>query len=248
MKKLIVVADDFGFTSGINKGCLETYQSGILTEMSLMLDSPATVEGVRVALDNNIEGLGIHITLNDIVGTGKYFRTDDYKKLLEESTAEKLSARVEDELKRFEDLVGRIPTHINGHKNCHLHPKIVKVISDYAVKNKIYVRRSWAFSDGNSAGEDVNQELIDNGVMITDYIFERIVGSYDEAYAGFLHDLSSIEENTTTEIFFHPAYVDAQLKSYSSLLYDRERDIKLLTDKSFKKELEKLGFQISGFN
>ncbi len=157
MKKLIVVADDFGFTEGINRGCIEANQEGILTELSLMMDSPGTQHGIDEVLRNNISGLGIHITFNDIVGTGKYLRTPDYVKLLEQSPAEELAARVLYELRKFEDLVGRVPTHINGHHNCHLHPKILDTICEYALDHEIYVRRMVEFSDGESAGVDVTE-------------------------------------------------------------------------------------------
>jgi len=249
MKKLVLVADDYGFTNGINKGCIEANQKGILTEMSLMLDSPATQEGVNLILENNVEGLGIHITLNDIVGTGKYLRTADYKVLLEETSSEKLSARVKDELKRFEDMVGRIPTHINGHQNCCLHPKTIDAVIEYALDNDIYIRRTKHFGGGNpgAGSTEANKIMEDAGVKITDYIFEHIEGTYEEAYQGFLDVLKDIEDDTVTEIFFHPAYVDDELRKYSSLLEDRERDLKLLTDKSFKEEIEKLGFTITNF-
>lgn len=239
---------DFGLTEGINQGCIDSYQNGILTEMSLMMDSPATNAAAKLASENIIKGVGIHITLNDIVGTGRYLRTDDYKNLLENSSEKELSNRVNDELKKFEDLLGRIPTHINGHKNCYLHPKIIDTVSEYASKNNIYVRRYKPFSDGNSAGQDVNAAFVKNKIKITDYIFEHIVGTYDEALDGFVNDLKTLEDNTTTEIFFHPGIVDDQLRSYSSLLDDRERDLKLLKDSKFKNELINLGFNICGFS
>lgn len=249
MKKLIVVADDYGFTNGVNKGCIEASQKGILTEISLMIDSPATKEGINQILVNKIEGLGIHITLNDIVGTGKYLRTADYKILLEETSNKKLSNRVKDELKNFEDMVGRIPTHINGHQNCCLHPKIIDTVIEYALENDIYIRRTKHSRDRNTGVESTvsNKIMDDSGVKCTDYIFEHILGTYDEAYQGFLSDLRGVEDGTITEIFFHPAYVDDELRKYSSLLEDRERDLKLLTDKSFKEEIEKLGFIITNF-
>ena len=250
MKKLIIVADDYGFTKGINKSCFEANQQGILTEMSLMLDSPATQEGVDLILKNNIEGLGIHITLNDIIGTGKYLRTSDYSALLEETSSKKLSARVKDELKRFEDMVGRIPTHINGHQNCCLHSKTIDVVIEYALENDIYIRRARAFTGGNKgAGSTLANKIMEDGrVKFTDYIFEHIKGTYEEAYQGFLDDLKGIADDTVTEIFFHPAYVDNELRKYSALLEDRERDLRLLTDKSFRDGIEKLGFTITNFN
>ncbi len=248
MKKLVVVADDFGFTEGINRGSIEASQQGILTEMSLMMDSPGTQHGVDQILKNDIPGLGIHITLNDIVSTGKYLRRPGYVELLEQSQPEELAARVLYELHKFEDTVGRVPTHINGHRNCHLHPKIVDTICEYALEHDIYVRRMSEFSDGESVGVDVTEQLNEQGVKLTDYIFEHIPGTYEEAYEGILADLSKVGEDSVTEVFFHPAYVDDMLRGYSSLLDERDRDRMLLTDKSFGEKIEALGFRIGNFN
>ena len=46
-----------------------------------MVDSPCSVDGANL-MRNQSRHVGIHITLNDLMGTGKYLRTDDYEKLL----------------------------------------------------------------------------------------------------------------------------------------------------------------------
>lgn len=45
------------------------------------------------------------------------------------------------------------------------------------------------------------------GVKMTDYIFAHSEG----AYRGFLDDLKNTEDETLTELFFHPAYLDNEL-------------------------------------
>jgi predicted glycoside hydrolase/deacetylase ChbG (UPF0249 family) len=247
MKYLVTVADDFGFSPGVNDGCREAFQNGILKEMSLMMDSPATKEAVAMVLQEKIDGVGIHITLNDIVGTGKYLRTEDYQVLLAQAPQEKLVARVKEELSKFEDVLGRPPTHINGHKNCHLHPKLIQAIAEYSSAHNIFVRKSRVLSDGNSAGQDMNDELSKMGVKTTDFIFEHIAGSYEEAIEWFLADLSTVPDNTATEIFFHPARIDALLQERTSLLWERERDLRLLTDLTFREKIKEMNFTISNF-
>lgn len=247
MKYLVVVADDFGFTQGINKACVEAVQKGILTEMSLMMDAPASKEAIRIARQNNIPDLGIHITLHDIVGTGTYLRTSDYKKLLSESLPDKLIARVKDELQRFEQQVGRPPTHINGHKNCHLHPKIITTVSEYAAQHGIYVRRPHTLSDGNNAGADMTSELVKRSIKLTDFIFEHINASYDNAYADFLEDLENVPDKSVTEIFFHPGYVDEELSKSTSLVEGRTVDLQLLLDGGFENKIRSLGFSLTTF-
>ncbi len=85
-------------------------------------------------------------------------------------------------------------------------------------------------------------------MKLTDYIFEHIPGTYEEAYNGILADLATVGGASVTEIIFHPAYVDDMLRGYSSLLDERDRDRKLLTDKSFRAKIDALGFEIAGFS
>src|SRR6266568_9642133 len=44
MRYLIVNADDFGFSEGVNRGILEAHDKGIVTSASLMVERPAAVE------------------------------------------------------------------------------------------------------------------------------------------------------------------------------------------------------------
>jgi predicted glycoside hydrolase/deacetylase ChbG (UPF0249 family) len=249
MKNLVTVADDFGFTKGVADGCLDAYNNGILREMSIMMDSPGTDYTVERIKKENIKGVGIHITLSDLNNTGKYLRTADYQEMLTNGDFKALKERINDEFKKFEDSIGKIPTHINGHQNCCLHPNVIDAVIEYALDNDVFVRRSQQFKGDNpGAGGDTGDIMKKSGVKTSDYIFEQIIGTYDQAYQGFLDDLAEIEDNTTTEIFFHPAVIDDVLKSYTSLIDERERDVKLLKDESFKNKLTELGFNITRYS
>ena len=93
----------------------------------------------------------------------------------------------------------------------------------------------------------MNDFLAKSGVKMTDYIIEHIKGSYKEVFDGFIKDLETVKEDSTTELFFHPGFVDDELRGYSSLLEDRERDVILLKDVGFKNKLVEMGFELCGF-
>jgi predicted glycoside hydrolase/deacetylase ChbG (UPF0249 family) len=102
MKQVVIVSDDFGFTEGINRGCIDALQNGILTEMSFMVDSPGSSHGVKLIKENNIkQNVGIHLTLNDMNVSKKYLRAPEYDQLLASSPAQSLQNRVKDEFKKF---------------------------------------------------------------------------------------------------------------------------------------------------
>jgi len=48
-RSLIVNADDFGQSAGVNAGVMATHQRGIVTSASLMVRSPAAAEAVAYA-------------------------------------------------------------------------------------------------------------------------------------------------------------------------------------------------------
>ncbi|WP_058189574.1 ChbG/HpnK family deacetylase [Terracidiphilus gabretensis] len=65
MSKLIVNADDFGLTSGVNRAILELHQAGVLTSTTLMAKAMATDEAVAIANSTPTLGVGCHVVLVD---------------------------------------------------------------------------------------------------------------------------------------------------------------------------------------
>ena len=58
-------ADDFGLTSGINRGIIELHSAGLVTSTSLMARAGATDEAVDLALATPTLGVGCHVVLVD---------------------------------------------------------------------------------------------------------------------------------------------------------------------------------------
>ncbi len=61
-RRLIINADDFGLTQGINKGILEGFKDGIITSASLLTTMPAFEEAVNMATENRLD-IGLHVSL-----------------------------------------------------------------------------------------------------------------------------------------------------------------------------------------
>jgi chitin disaccharide deacetylase len=96
-RKLIVNADDFGASHGVNRGILECHVDGVVTSASLMVEGPAAREAAETARDHPRLSLGLHF-----VDDG-----DDVARAL---------AR---QLASFERLVGGPPTHVDSHHHFH---------------------------------------------------------------------------------------------------------------------------------
>lgn len=65
MKQLIVNADDFGLTSGVNRAIIECHQRGIVSSTTLMATGAALDEAIELAQQNPRLSVGCHIVLVD---------------------------------------------------------------------------------------------------------------------------------------------------------------------------------------
>lgn len=63
LKRLIVNADDFGMTRGVNRAVLEAHQNGILTSTTLMVTGAAADEAMRLATEAKTLDVGCHVVL-----------------------------------------------------------------------------------------------------------------------------------------------------------------------------------------
>lgn len=65
MRRLIVNADDFGLTPGVNRAIVEAHQHGIVTSTTLMANSLAFEEAARLAKADSQWSVGCHVVLLD---------------------------------------------------------------------------------------------------------------------------------------------------------------------------------------
>jgi chitin disaccharide deacetylase len=63
--RLIVNADDFGLTSGVNRAILELHRAGVLTSATLRAKASATDESIEIARATPSLGVGCHVVLVD---------------------------------------------------------------------------------------------------------------------------------------------------------------------------------------
>jgi chitin disaccharide deacetylase len=63
--RLIINADDFGLTSGVNRAIVELHRDGVLTSTTLMAKAAATTEAVNLARATPSLGVGCHVVLVD---------------------------------------------------------------------------------------------------------------------------------------------------------------------------------------
>lgn len=95
---LVVNADDFGLSAGVNRGILEAHERGIVTSTSLMVLRPEAGAAREIASRHPSLSIGLHLELAG-------------------GSAE---AECAAQLASFRDLLGRDPTHIDSHHHVHM--------------------------------------------------------------------------------------------------------------------------------
>lgn len=113
---LIVNADDFGRSPGVNDGVIRCHQEGIVTSASLMVRWPHAEEAAAYARRSSL-GVGLHLDL----GEWEY-RDGDWRaryEVLPGESAEAAAVEVARQLEGFERMVGRSPDHLDSHQHVH---------------------------------------------------------------------------------------------------------------------------------
>jgi chitin disaccharide deacetylase len=144
MKNLILNADDFGLTLGVNEGIIRGHAQGILTSTTLMANAPAFEDAVRRARENPSLGVGVHLVL---IGGRPVAASEQVRSLVDNEgflprSLPNFVARVtcgvirrehiETELRAQVEKVhsaGISPTHVDTHKHTHAHPKVMQAVA-----------------------------------------------------------------------------------------------------------------------
>lgn len=139
MKQLIVNADDFGMTAGVNRAILEAHQRGIVTSTSLLANGAAFASAVEIARKTPALGVGVHLNLTEGRPAGDPARIPSL--VTPQGTfisgAGRLAARIlagraavaqiETEFRaQIEKVIaaGIAPTHLDGHQHVHMWPAL----------------------------------------------------------------------------------------------------------------------------
>jgi predicted glycoside hydrolase/deacetylase ChbG (UPF0249 family) len=217
MKYLIVNGDDFGASRGINRGIMEAHERGILTSASLMVDGPASEEAAELSGRAPNLSVGLHIGL----------RED-----LSELTAGR--RRLREELRRqfgrFEELMGRTPTHLDSHHNVHRDPRALPDFLHLAHQHGLPLRqhspvRSFAKFYGQWDGKP-HPEQITVGNLV-----QMLTTEIDEG---------------VTELSCHPGYMDREFStSYSA---EREVELHTLCDPHVRPTLAAHAIQLTNYH
>jgi predicted glycoside hydrolase/deacetylase ChbG (UPF0249 family) len=249
--RLIVNADDFGYTPGVTRGILRAHKAGIVTATTLMANAPDTEGAAKAARAEKTLDVGLHLvftyghplTAADkgrslVTEAGAFPRVSDLLRSGQPKADEALvEARAQ--YARVRQLLGREPTHLDTHHWVHDLPALEDAVLALAKETGAAARTH----DGRQRAR-----FRDAGVRTPD----RFVREYQhtgkigvERLVGLLEALS--EDAGTIELMCHPGEPDEALLGGSSYAAERGVELDALIDPSVRATIERLGIELVDF-
>ena len=229
--KLIVNADDFGYSEGVNEGIIAAYKVGVVSSASIMTNMPGYIHAVKLAKENPSLGVGVHLVLtckSALTGinrtitdeNGMFFKCHELEKKIakgqidEEEIEREFTTQIEEVISS-----GLKPTHLDSHHHVHFKPEIRNVFFKTALKYRLPVRfeASCQLTHGYEGIKHPEVFIGDfSGEMATREYFRKIIEKH--------------KSKDVVELMCHPAYVDQELLIGSSYAKERERELEVLCD------------------
>ena len=140
MRRLIINADDFGYTAGVNRAIVEAHTHGVVTSSTLMANGPSFAEAVQQAKNLPRLSVGCHVLLTDgepvlsaqrlaSLTTDSRFRDGMVsfaaRAIAGTMSAEQITDEATAQIRKIQSSGIKI-SHFDTHKHTHLFPKILR--------------------------------------------------------------------------------------------------------------------------
>lgn len=226
---LIVNADDFGQSHGINQGVAIAHTDGIVTSASIMVRWPAVVEAVVWAQARQGFSLGLHLDFGEWRYDAISFSWVPVYEVVPLDNEELVRAEVRAQVDRFCELVGRGPTHIDSHQHVHLREPMRAIVTAEAARLGAPVRSvaSSACYSGAFYGQSAEGWPVPDAITA-----EALIALLEKLPPG------------VTELGCHPA---TEVDFPTMYREERIRELSALTDPAVKAVARRLGIRLVPF-
>lgn len=258
MKRLIVNADDFGFTHDINAGIVQAHQKGILTAATLMANGTAFDDAVRLARENPSLDVGCHLVLVGAVGLPPTLAQLTQALVLRRI---QVHAELVRQVRRILD-AGIRPSHLDTHKHTHLLLPVLEAVARIAEEFEIpWVRRPFDFPlSAHRVG--LGKQAVSRSLSVVRRRFSRVLDQHHcrttDHFAGFQitgnYDAAELSRligklpEGITEFMCHPGLCTGELRSARTRLKEsREEELRALTSEEVRAALNAAKVQLTTY-
>lgn len=260
--RLVINADDFGLSTGVNRGIFAAHAAGTVTSTSLLANLPAFDDAVRAAKAAPTLGIGLHFNLT---AGSPVLPGDHVTSLVNPATgafhglpglaARALAGRVnpaevarecDAQLARLRDH-GLTVTHLDSHRHVHVLPGIWDAVVGTAQRAGIRTVRL-PFDAAATAAHP--RAFVERVALRAAYRWAGGNGyrpAADHFRGGMLYPQYRFKERLLrvldhldpglTELMVHPGYLDPEIGAWDGYTWQREAELAALLDPDVRTRL-----------
>lgn len=224
--RLIVNADDFGQSSGINRGVAESHERGVVTSASLLVLGAAARDAAGYAKSHPTLSVGLHADL----GEWSYIDNEwvALYRVLDQEDEDSVERELARQLDVFRGLLRRDPTHLDSHQHAHRDQTKWRAFAKCAAALSIPLRH-----DGRVRYVGQFYGQTNKGDPYPEWITAR-------AFAALVRGLTA----GVTEIGCHPADAADVDSMYGS---ERVAELRVLCDPTVRAAVQAAGVELTNF-
>lgn len=243
-KYLINNADDFGYADDINLAILDSFEKGLLTSASVLMNHlPSTDQSVLKRAKNWPLGLHLNIVTGEPISEkwktnyetffqpkrdqrGK-FDLDYWKTKMDQYDTEDIFKEFESQIETFLKFFGKLPTHLDTHYNTIMFDNVFSAFTKLAIKfelpvrQPISIRKEVTLKTGETYLDMEKYALVRKlGLKTTDAFCHEYLNRHKNYFEIFEKEVSKLKDGEVLEIVFHPGYQDEWRAVYTKILCD----------------------------
>jgi predicted glycoside hydrolase/deacetylase ChbG (UPF0249 family) len=271
--RLVINADDFGFSEGVTQGIMEAHAAGTVTSTSIMANGIAWQ--FAVARARATPGLGVGLHLNLVQGrpllrvpsltdsrTGEFHPLGvlAQRALLRRIDREELEAETRAQIERVR-ATGIALTHLDSHRHAHvlpgIFPTVARVTSEAGIRVLRIPREPLGLNALDLAATDrklviaaalvASRAASRTGSLVTVDHFRGISLQGGKRFAVRLGRTLDTLGPGVTELMVHPGHDDATLAAQDSYTWQRPIELAVLTSDGTRERLARGDIRLVSF-
>ena len=231
--KLIINADDFGLSEGITYGIYDAVKRGVVTSTTMMVNMRASALAGEIVKRDDSLSVGLHLNLSfgkpltdcfSLTCEGMFVKPKNCD-IHDQFTDEDLDKELDAQYKKFCELTGKKPTHIDSHLYMHqIYDNVRLAVLRLADKYRIPVRE-YGTSFFKAIGYDgcFTVKEAENERDLEKKFYKIVEGH--------------LQSDEILEVLAHPGFIDDYALNCSSYNLQRTIEHKALTGSNIKKFL-----------
>jgi len=246
---LIINADDFGKSEGVNKAITECFEKGYIDRTTIMVNMPFAEEALRISREKGfLDKVGVHLNLTEgrplTEGIKKnplfcdengefsasFYHSTKLRLHMDEKSVEDIYIELGAQIKKYKEL-GFTLNHIDSHHHVHTNYPVLKALTRLAKEYDFSsVRLSRNLYSGGGILQRIYKDLYNSRVKKICRNTTDLFGSYKDAII-YSEEMNVNDKNAfkdylngrDLEIMVHPMYSDDGVLVDTEVPFEEEK-------------------------